>query len=77
MKGVFQFNPPVSILAYLAGLSSSCNIVEPTLAAKFPHPLSIVFLGVHIVRIYKKQAVALALATLDFELISSFFAVTH
>ena len=50
MKGVFQFKLPVSILAYLAGLSRSCNIVEPMLAAKFPHPLSIVFLGVHIVR---------------------------
>ena len=47
------------------------------LAAKFSHASSTVFLGVHIVRIYKKQAVALALATLDFELISSFFAVIH
>ena len=47
------------------------------LAAKFSHPLSIVFLEVHIVRMYKKQAAALALTTLDFELISSFFAVTH
>ena len=47
------------------------------LAAKFPHPLSIVFLGVHTVKMEKKQVVALALATLDFELISSFFAVTY
>lgn len=45
-------------------------------AAKFSHPLSIVFLGVHIVRMQKKQVIALALATLDFELISSFVAVT-
>ena len=55
----------------------SCNIVEAMLAAKFSHPLSIVFLGMHIVRVQKKQVIALALATLDFELISSFFAVTR
>ena len=41
------------------------------LTAKFSHPLTTVFLGVHIVRMWKKQVIALALATLVFELISS------
>ena len=69
MKGVFQ-----TLLAFQLTWQvypDSCNIVEPMLAAKFPHSLSTVFLGVHRVRMQKKQVVALALATLNFELISS------